>query len=193
MAASDELELARMVATSAAYEDGPISFRYPRGEGCGIDIPDAPDLLEIGKGRIVEQGSRVALVSLGGRLQEALEAAKRLKGFGLSTTVADARFAKPIDSELIEQLARHHEVIVTLEEGAIGGFGSQVQHHLCNAGLLDGGVKLRSLVLPDRFIDHDKPERMYSAAGLDAVGIVRVVFQALGRELDEVSGQWGTA
>ncbi len=185
MAASDELELARMVATSAAYEGGPISFRYPRGGGVGLTIPDAPELLEIGKSRVIAQGSKIALLSLGGRLDIAKEAAIRLNGFGLSTTLVDARFAKPLDQDLIKQLALHHEVLLTLEEGTIGGFGSQVLNFLAHAGLLENGLKVRPLALPDQFLDHDTPENMYQKAGLDADAIVRAVFAALGREMDK--------
>lgn len=188
MAASDEVELAKMVVTSAAYDEGPISFRYPRGEGGGLTIPQHPEPLEIGKGRIVQEGSKVALLSLGGRLQTALDAATKLNGFGLPTTVVDARFAKPLDQDLISQLARHHEVLLTLEEGAIGGFGSQVMNFLAHDGLLDkGGLKVRPLALPDCFLDHDTPGNMYKKAGLDVDGIVRTVFEALGREMEKTS------
>jgi 1-deoxy-D-xylulose-5-phosphate synthase len=185
MAASDEVELARMVVTSAQHNAGPIAFRYPRGEGGGLVIPRNPEPLVIGKGRIIQEGSKVALLSLGGRLETALDAASKLGTFGLSTTVVDARFAKPLDEDLIRQLARHHEVLLTLEEGAIGGFGSQVMNFLALEGLLDKGLKIRPLALPDLFLDHDKPEIMYQKAGLDVDGVVRTVFEALGRELDE--------
>jgi 1-deoxy-D-xylulose-5-phosphate synthase len=182
MAAADEAELVHMVATAAAIDDGPSAFRFPRGEGIGIERPAVGVPLKIGKGRICREGSKIALLSLGARLQECLKAADQLITFGLSTTVADARFAKPLDTDLIRQLARHHEVLVTIEEGSIGGFGSYVLHMLSNEQLLDGRLKVRTLVLPDVFIDHDKPEAMYSAAGLDAEGIVKAVFAALGRE-----------
>ena len=182
MAASDEAELRHMVATAASIDDGPVAFRYPRGEGTGIAMPKEGIPLEIGKGRIVREGTAVALLSLGARLQECLKAADQLARLGLSTTVADARFAKPLDSALILQLARHHELLITIEEGAIGGFGSHVMQLLSLEGLLDGKVKLRSLVLPDRFVDQDKPEVMYAGAGLDASGIVNTVFAVLGRQ-----------
>jgi 1-deoxy-D-xylulose-5-phosphate synthase len=182
MAAADEAELVHMVATATAYDQGPIAFRFPRGEGVGIDMPERGVPLEIGRGRIVKEGSRVALLSLGTRLGEALKAAEELEARGLSTTVADARFAKPLDEEMILRLARDHEVLITVEEGSIGGFGSFVQQLLTDRGMLDnGGLKLRSMVLPDVYIDHDKPDRMYAQAGLDAQSIVRRVFDALGR------------
>ncbi len=145
-------------------------------------MPQVGIPLEIGKGRIVKEGSRVALLSFGTRLGEALKAAEELDGYGLKTTVADARFAKPLDQDLVRRLAREHEVLITLEEGSIGGFGSYVLHDLAEAGLLDGRVKVRSLILPDRYQDHDKPNQMYADAGLDAAGIVRKVFEVLGRE-----------
>ena len=188
MAASNEVELARMVVTSAQYDEGPIAFRYPRGEGSGLVLPDQPEPLQIGKGQIVQEGSKVALLSLGGRLATAIEAAARLNGYGLPTTVVDARFAKPLDQDLIRQLARHHEVLLTLEEGAVGGFGSQVMNFLALDGLLDKGLKVRPLALPDRFLDHDAPARMYEAAGLDVDGVVRTVFEALGREVENATG-----
>lgn len=183
MAASDEAELKHMVRTAAAYDDGPISFRYPRGEGVGVDLPERGEILTIGKGRVMKQGSKVALLSFGTRLADCLLAAEDLEASGLSTTVADARFAKPLDHDLIRQLARHHEIVVTVEEGAIGGFGSQVMHFLANDGLLDNGLKIRSLVLPDLWMDQAKPEVMYAKAGLDRAGIVKSVFDALGRGL----------
>jgi 1-deoxy-D-xylulose-5-phosphate synthase len=183
MAAADEAELVHMVATAAAYDDGPIAFRYPRGEGVGVDMPEHGVPLAIGKGRIVRQGSRIAILSLGTRLTEALKAAEDLDARGLSTTVADARFAKPLDEEMILKLAREHEVLITVEEGSIGGFGSFVLQLLSDKGALDrGSLKVRSMVLPDIYQDHDKPERMYAKAGLDAAGIVTKVFEALGQE-----------
>ena len=182
MAAADEAELMHMVATAAAYDQGPIAFRYPRGEGVGIELPERGQVLPIGKGRILREGSRIAILSLGTRLQEALKAADLLAGKGLSATVADARFAKPIDTELVEKLAKTHEVLITIEEGSIGGFGSFVQQHLAEAGLFDQGLKMRSMVLPDIYIDHDKPERMYAQAGLDAAGIVNKVMDVLGQD-----------
>ncbi|MEJ2517835.1 MAG: 1-deoxy-D-xylulose-5-phosphate synthase [Methyloceanibacter sp.] len=187
MAAADEVELRHMVATAAAFDEGPIAFRYPRGEGWGIALPEKGSPLEIGKGRIVREGSSVALISLGGRLQECLSAADRLARCGLSATVADARFAKPLDQELMRQLARHHEVLITIEEGALGGFGSHVMQFLSLEGFLDGKVKLRSMFLPDTFIDQDKPEAMYAKAGLDADGIASMVFAALGREGNDLA------
>ncbi|MFP1129426.1 1-deoxy-D-xylulose-5-phosphate synthase [Asticcacaulis sp. W401b] len=180
MAASDEAELARMIATATAYDDGPSAFRYPRGEGMGVEIPAVPETLAIGRGRIVREGSKVAILSLGARLPEALKAADLLGARGLSTTVADARFAKPLDKELILQLARHHECLITVEEGAMGGFGAFVLHYLAAEGALDNGLKIRTLTLPDRFQDHDKPEKMYADAGLDAQGIAASVMKALG-------------
>ncbi|WP_205769449.1 1-deoxy-D-xylulose-5-phosphate synthase [Microvirga sp. KLBC 81] len=183
MAASDEAELVHMVATAAAYDNGPIAFRYPRGEGVGVDMPEHGVPLAIGKGRIVKEGSRIAILSLGTRLAEALKAAEELDARGLSTTVADARFAKPLDEEMILKLAREHEVLITVEEGSIGGFGSYVMQLLSDKGALDRGtLKVRSMVLPDIYQDHDKPERMYAKAGLDAAGIVTKVFEALGQE-----------
>jgi len=183
MAAADEAELVHMVATAAAYDDGPIAFRYPRGEGVGVDMPEQGVPLAIGKGRIVKEGSRIAILSLGTRLAEALKAAEELEARGLSTTVADARFAKPLDEEMVLRLARDHEVLITVEEGSIGGFGSYVLQLLANKGALDrGALKVRSMVLPDTYLDQDKPERMYAKAGLDAAGIVTKVFEALGHE-----------
>jgi 1-deoxy-D-xylulose-5-phosphate synthase len=181
MAAADEAELVHMVATAVAIDDRPSAFRYPRGEGVGLEMPAEGKPLEIGKGRVLREGSTVALLSYGTRLAECLLAADRLAALGLSTTVADARFAKPLDADLIGRLAREHEVLITVEEGAVGGFGSFVLHHLAMNGLLDRGLKVRPLVLPDAFTDHDKPEAMYKAAGLDADGIVQGVMAALGR------------
>ena len=181
MAAADEAELRHMVATAVAIDDRPSAFRYPRGEGVGVDLPDVGVPLEIGKGRIVREGSAVAILSLGTRLAESLKAADQLAALGLSTTVADARFAKPLDEDLVRRLARNHEVLITIEEGSIGGFASQVLQFLATAGLLDSGIKVRPMVLPDSFIDHDKPERMYEQAGLGAAGIVATVLGALGR------------
>ena len=182
MAASDEVELANMVATAVEYNDGPIAFRYPRGEATGIDIPPKPEILEIGKGRVLREGSQIALLSYGTRLDEALGAAKELEALGLSTTVADARFAKPLDKKLVLQLADEHEVLITIEEGSIGGFGSFVLHELAKEGRLDEGLKIRSMHLPDEFIDHDTPDKMYEKAKLDSKAIVRTVFEALGQD-----------
>jgi 1-deoxy-D-xylulose-5-phosphate synthase len=180
MAAADEAELKHMVRTAAEYDEGPISFRYPRGNGIGVDMPERGEALAIGKGRIMRQGTRVALLSFGTRLADCLLAAEALDAAGLSTTVADARFAKPLDTDMVRRLAREHEILLTVEEGAIGGFAAQVLHFLAHEGLLDGGLKVRPLVLPDEFTDHGKPEKMYAEAGLDSTGIVGTVFAALG-------------
>ncbi|KKZ87400.1 1-deoxy-D-xylulose-5-phosphate synthase [Rhizobium phaseoli] len=181
MAAADEAELKHMVRTAVAYDAGPISFRYPRGEGVGVDMPARGEILQIGKGRIVKEGTKVALLSFGTRLADCLLAAEDLEAAGLSTTVADARFAKPLDHELIRQLARHHEMLITVEEGSVGGFGSQVMQYLSSEGLLDNGLKIRSLVMPDIWMEQAKPEAMNAHAGLDRAGIVSTVFRALGR------------
>ncbi len=180
MAAADEAELTHMVATAASFDEGPIAFRYPRGEGVGVELPQTGSALEIGRGRILREGTRVALLSLGTRLAECLIAAEQLGQRGLPTTVADARFAKPLDEALILRLAREHEILVTVEEGSVGGFGSHVLHLLARTGLLDGGLKVRTLTLPDVFQEHDKPDTMYAKAGLDAAGIVRTIETALG-------------
>jgi 1-deoxy-D-xylulose-5-phosphate synthase len=171
-----------MVATQVAIDDAPSALRYPRGEGMGVAMPEAGVPLEIGKGRIVQQGHKVALLSYGARLGETMKAAKELGALGLSTTVADARFAKPLDVDLVLRLAREHEVLVTVEEGSIGGFGSFVLQTLAENGALDSGCKVRCMVLPDVFIDQDAPAAMYAAAGLDARGIVTKVFEALGKD-----------
>jgi 1-deoxy-D-xylulose-5-phosphate synthase len=183
MAAADEVELRHMVRTAASHDAGPIAFRFPRGEGIGLELPERGEILPIGRGRILRQGTKIALLSLGGRLREAMAAADMLESHGLSTTVADARFAKPLDTALLFALAREHEALLTVEEGSVGGFGSHVMQALAESGMLDEGLKVRSLALPDRFIDHDKPEAMYAAAGLDAHAIVAKVFAILGREL----------
>jgi 1-deoxy-D-xylulose-5-phosphate synthase len=183
MAASDEAELMHMVATAAAIDDRPSALRYPRGEGVGVTLPAKGEVLPIGKGRIVRQGTKIALLSYGARLQECLKAAQELEALGLSTTVADARFAKPLDADLVERLAREHEVLITIEEGAIGGFASQVMHHLAHRALLENGLKLRPMVLPDRFIDHDAPAKQYDIAEMNAPHIVRMALSALGREM----------
>jgi 1-deoxy-D-xylulose-5-phosphate synthase len=184
MAAADEAELVHMVATARTIDDRPSAFRYPRGEGTGVARPARGVPLPIGKGRVVREGSSVAILSFGTRLQECLKAADRLASYGLSATVADARFAKPLDTALVRQLAAHHEVLVTVEEAAIGGFGAHVLHFAAWDGLLDKGLKIRPLVLPDRFIDQDTPERMYETAGLDAKAIVATVLSAFGRDND---------
>ncbi len=183
MAAADEAELVHMVATAAQIDDRPCAVRYPRGEGVGVELPKEGKPFDIGRGRIVRQGSKVALLSLGTRLAECLRAADQLAAFGLSTTVADARFMKPLDKALISTLAREHEVLVTIEEGTVGGFGSHVLGYLAEAGLLDGGLRVRTMVLPDVFIEHDTPARMYEIARLNAPAIVDTVFAALGRAL----------
>jgi 1-deoxy-D-xylulose-5-phosphate synthase len=183
MAAADEADLVHMVATAASIDDRPSALRYPRGEGMGIPMPERGIPLEIGKGRIVREGSKVALLSFGARLSECLKAADELAGYGLSTTVADARFAKPLDTALVLRLAREHEVLISIEEGSIGGFGSHVLQALADNAALENGLKVRTMVLPDRFIDQDSPAAMYASAGLDAHGIVVKVFEALGREI----------
>jgi 1-deoxy-D-xylulose-5-phosphate synthase len=185
MAAADESELVHMIATAAAHDSGPIAFRYPRGDGVGLDMPQEGVPLEIGKGRVMRQGDKVAILSLGTRLADAMEAADLLAAQGISTTVADARFAKPLDVELLHSLATSHEVLITIEEGSVGGFGSFVMQQLAEDGLLDKGLRVRSMVLPDVFLDQDKPELLYARAGLDAKGIVAKVFQALGRPVSE--------
>ena len=182
MAAADEAELMHMVATAAAHDTGPIAVRYPRGEGVGVALPDRGTPLEIGKGRIVREGGKVAILSLGTRLADALKAADDLAARGLPATVADARFAKPLDTALIEHLASTHDVLVTVEEGAAGGFGAAVLHHLAWSGLLDKGLKVRTLCMPDIFFEHAKPEDQIAAAHLDAAGIAATVLNALGQD-----------
>ena len=180
MAAADEAELVHMVHTAAKIDDGPSAFRYPRGEGVGVPLPETPKMLEIGKGRIIREGTAIAILSLGGRLQEALSAADELQTRGLSTTVADARFAKPLDEDLIRRLAREHEVLITIEEGSIGGFGAHVMQFLAMAGFLDAGLKIRPMLLPDRFVAHGTPAGMYEDAGLTAHHIIDMALSALG-------------
>src|SRR5690242_16874811 len=189
MAAADEAELMHMVATAAAIDDRPSALRYPRGEGIGVTLPSRGAVLPLGKGRIVREGTAVALLSYGARLQECLKAADELAAMGLSTTVADARFAKPLDTDLIERLAREHEVVVTIEEGSVGGFASHVLQHLAVRGFLDHGLKIRPMVLPDRFIDHDTPLKQYEQAGLTARHIAQTALQALGRSSTERSAR----
>jgi 1-deoxy-D-xylulose-5-phosphate synthase len=184
MAAADEAELRHMVATAVAIDDRPSALRYPRGEGVGVELPDVGVPLEVGKGRIMREGSTVAILSLGTRLADSLKAAEQLTALGLSTTVADARFAKPIDEDMVRRLAANHEVLITIEEGSIGGFASHVLQFLATEGLLDRGLKVRPMVLPDTFIDHDKPEKMYERAGLSAAGIVATALSALGRPVE---------
>src|SRR5690242_10606203 len=183
MAAADEAELVHMVATAAAIDDRPSALRYPRGEGLGVPMPEEGKPLEIGRGRILREGTKVALLSFGARLGECLKAADELATYGLSTTVADARFAKPLDADLLLRLAREHEVLLTIEEGSIGGFGGFVMKALAEHGVLDRGHKMRLLVPPDMFIDQDSPNAMYAKAGLDAKGIVAKAFQALGQNV----------
>jgi 1-deoxy-D-xylulose-5-phosphate synthase len=182
MAAADEAELTHMVATAVAHDSGPIALRYPRGEGTGIAIPEEGQVLEIGKGRIMREGTRIALLSYGTRLGECMTAADQLETLGLSTTVADARFAKPLDRQLIERLADEHEVLITIEEGSVGGFGAMVLHSLAERGRLDHGLKVRTMTLPDIYIDQDTPQNMYKQAGLDADSIVEKVFSVIGRD-----------
>jgi 1-deoxy-D-xylulose-5-phosphate synthase len=179
MAASDEAELVRMINTAVNIDDRPSAFRYPRGNGLGIKLPEINEILEIGKGKIVREGHKVAILSFGGRLQESLKAADQLKIKGISTTVADARFAKPLDQKLIMDLCFNHEVLITIEEGSIGGFGSHVFQMLSDRGVFDKGLKIRSMILPDQFIDQDTPENMYKKAGLDSKSIEQKVLDTL--------------
>ena len=180
MAAADEAELVHMVATAASHEAGPIAFRYPRGEGVGVDLPERGAPLEIGKGRIIQEGDSVAILSFGAHLAECQKAAESLKDRGITVTVADARFSKPLDTDLIGQLARHHESLITVEQGSTGGFGAHVLHHLANRGALDRGLKVRTMTLPDRFIDHASPANMYADAQLTAEDIARTAISVLG-------------
>jgi 1-deoxy-D-xylulose-5-phosphate synthase len=189
MAAADEAELMHMVATAAAIDNCPSAFRYPRGDGLGVPMPDEGTPLEIGRGRVLREGSSVALLSFGARLGEVLKAADELAAQGIACTVADARFAKPLDTDLILRLARGHELLVTVEEGSVGGFGSHVLEFLAREGALDKGQKVRSLVLPDLFIEQDTPAKMYASAGLDSRGIVAAVQKALGRKAGRPAGQ----
>ena len=181
MAAADEAELMHMIATAAQIDDRPSAFRYPRGEAVGVELPARGTPLEIGKGRIVREGTKVAILSYGTRLAEAMRAADELGAHGLSTTVADARFAKPLDHDLVRRLASEHEVLVTIEEGSIGGFGSFVMQHLALEGLLESGLKIRPITIPDAWFDHDKPDKQYEAAGLTAKHIVATALEALGQ------------
>ncbi|PIL21122.1 1-deoxy-D-xylulose-5-phosphate synthase [Puniceibacterium antarcticum] len=182
MAAADEAELMHMVATAASHDAGPIAFRYPRGNGTGVQLPERGEVLQIGRGRVLQEGTDVALLSLGTHLGECQAAAALLEAEGISVTIADARFAKPLDMELITQLARHHQALITVEQGARGGFGAQVLQEMAARGLLDRGLRVRTLTLPDRFIDQGTPDEMYSDAGLTRLDIARVVQEALGRE-----------
>ncbi|MCA3304098.1 MAG: 1-deoxy-D-xylulose-5-phosphate synthase [Roseomonas sp.] len=181
MAAADEVELLHMVATSAAIDDRPSGLRYPRGEGFGLELPKRGSVLEIGKGRVLREGSAIAILSYGARLQECLKAADELATHGLSCTVADARFAKPLDTALVERLAREHEVLITIEEGSMLGFSGLVMHHLATRGLMDRGLKIRPMCLPDVFIDHEAPRKQYDQAGLNAPQIVATALSALGK------------
>jgi 1-deoxy-D-xylulose-5-phosphate synthase len=185
MAAADEAELMHMIATAAAYDDGPIAVRYPRGEGVGVDLPERGDVLEIGKGRLLRQGSTIALLSFGTRLAECELAVEDLGARGISATLADARFAKPLDHDLICGLARDHDVLITIEEGAGGGFSAQVLDLLATEGLLDGGLKMRPMHLPDTYVEHDKPATQYARAGLDAQAIVATALRALDQDVAE--------
>ena len=186
MAPSDELELRNMVATQVAIDDRPSSVRYPRGEGVGIELPAKGTVLEIGKGRIVREGSKIAILSFGTRLAESLRAADDLMARGLPTTVADARFCKPLDEDLIRRLAANHEVLITIEDGAIGGFAAHVMQFMANAGLFDRGCRFRAMTLPDIFIDHDTQQKQYDIAGLNAQHIVSTALRALGREVTSI-------
>jgi 1-deoxy-D-xylulose-5-phosphate synthase len=187
MAAADEAELVHMVATAAAHDDGPIAFRYPRGEGAGVTMPERGEPLEIGKGRIIQEGSRVAILSYGTRLKEVMEASEGLRARGITPTVADARFAKPLDEALILDLVENHEAMITIEEGAIGGFSSHVSHFLSEAKVFDEGFKFRSMVLPDIFIDQASPADMYGTARLNASDIEARVLDLL--DIAQVSGK----
>jgi 1-deoxy-D-xylulose-5-phosphate synthase len=179
MAAADEAELVHMIATAVGIDDRPSAVRFPRGDGIGAEMPGVGVPLAIGKGRVITHGNKVALLSFGARLVECSKAATELAAHGLSTTVADARFAKPLDTDLILKLASEHEVLITIEEGSIGGFGSHVLQTLAEHGALENGLKVRSMVLPDVFLDHDSPSAMYAKAGLDSAGIVARVFDAI--------------
>ncbi|MBT5459902.1 MAG: 1-deoxy-D-xylulose-5-phosphate synthase, partial [Rhodospirillaceae bacterium] len=185
MAAADEAELVHMVTTSVAIDDRPSALRYPRGSGFGVEMPTKGEILQIGKGRVVREGTKVALLSYGTRLHECLKAADDLAARGLSTTVADARFAKPIDEDLVRRLAAEHEVLITIEEGSIGGFATQVMHFMALQGLLDNGLKFRPMCFPDIFIDQEAPAVQYELAGLTAGHIVNTALTALGQEIAE--------
>jgi len=182
MAPSDEAELVHAVATAVSIDDRPCGFRYPRGEGTGVALPSQGEIMQLGKGRVIREGHSIAILSLGARLGDALKAADELTARGFPTTVADARFAKPIDTALVEQLARHHEVLITIEEGSIGGFASQVMHHLAWKGLLDHGLKVRPMVMADKFIDHDSQAKQLAEAGLSVRDIVAAGLAAFGIE-----------
>jgi 1-deoxy-D-xylulose-5-phosphate synthase len=175
-----------MVATAAQIDDRPSAFRYPRGEGTGVALPERGIPLEIGKGRIIQEGTKIALISLGTRLGECVKAAEQLAARGLSTSIVDARFAKPLDTDLLRRMAREHEVVITIEEGSMCGFGAMVLQDYAGAGLLDRGLKIRTMVLPDLFLDHDAPAKQYDEAGLNAAQIVATALDALGIEQPEI-------
>ena len=175
MAASDEAELVRMINTSVEINDAPCAFRYPRGNGVGLELPDINETIEIGKGKVIQEGSAVCILNFGARLEQCKSAAKQLDPKGISTTIVDARFAKPLDQDLILRCAREHEMMITIEEGSIGGFGSHVSHLLAEKGFFDKGLKFRSMILPDKFLDQDTPEKMYDIAGLNAKQIVEKI------------------
>ena len=179
MAASDEAELVKMINTSVNINDRPSAFRYPRGNGIGIELPSIKDILEIGKGRIIQEGKKVAILNFGTRLDECKKAAEKLFNQGIDCTIVDARFAKPLDEKLIMEIATNHEVLITIEEGSIGGFGSHVMQLLSDRGVFDRGLKFRSMILPDIFIDQDTPEKMYEVAGLDSISIANKVEETL--------------
>ncbi len=179
MAASDEAELVRMINTSVNINDKPSAFRYPRGNGIGVNLPSIKEVLEIGKGRVITEGKKAALINFGARLEECKKAAEKLSLKGISCSIVDARFAKPLDEKLIIEIATNHEVIITIEEGSIGGFGSHVMQLLSDRGVFDNGLKFRSMILPDVFIDQDSPEKMYETAGLDCLSIVKKVEETL--------------
>ena len=191
MAAADEVELVHMVATAAAIDDRPCAFRYPRGEGLGLPLPEQGRPLEIGRGRVLREGNSIAILNFGARLGECLKAADDLAARGVTATIADARFAKPLDRELILRLAREHEVLMTVEEGSVGGFASHVLELLAGEGVLDRGLKFRPLVLPDVFVEHDSPANMYAAAALDAPGIAAAALTALKKERIPLAGEIG--
>jgi 1-deoxy-D-xylulose-5-phosphate synthase len=180
MAPSDEAELKHMIATAAGIDDRPSAVRYPRGEGTGVALPERGIAIEIGKGRIIQEGTKIALISLGTRLGECIKAAEQLAARGLSTTIVDARFAKPLDTDLLRRMAREHEVVITVEEGSVGGFGALVLQDFATAGVLDRGLKIRTMVLPDLFLDHDAPAKQYDTAGLNAAQIAAAALDALG-------------
>jgi|TARA_B000000565_G_C23607776_1_gene309854 1-deoxy-D-xylulose-5-phosphate synthase len=179
MAASDEAELVRMINTSVEINDKPSAFRYPRGNGIGLELPNISEKIQIGKGRVIKEGKKVAILNFGARLNECMMAEENLSKKGINPTIVDARFAKPLDHNLIWQLATNHEAIISIEEGAIGGFGSHVNQFLNDNNLLDSNLKFRSMILPDKFIDHDKPEKMYKVAGLDASSIENKILEIL--------------